>query len=565
MVSRRTFDVKFTTLLAIFLFPLLIHAEVNKRNGNFSVSYVDMEVFGSGGRIEIARTYNSKFPGKGWFGHGWGSYYETNLTLSADGVIVVNENGSGAKTRFTSKTPVKSSDIAQKIVAAMNKSKRLPPAVEKKRLKELKENAEMRLAYAKQLKITATIPSGTQLVSSNGDVLTVTGSGYQRKGVDGRVETFDRAGRLIGVAFRSVRVHVDYKGKEHPHSIKDNKGNQIFFDWKEGLVTSIRSSNNTQSAYKYDGNHDLREAQDAEGIVHKHDYDSKHNMTKITYVSERPTTAAESQIEQPYSNEMTIGYDPKTGFVSQVVHRNGDVVKYDYGANPKRPKLHFWTTVTVVPPAGGGERTWSGKSRYEYEIRIHPNGHRYTHRTLVTLGGASTETLFHKDCGKPRRITQNGRSTVFQYDKKCFLEKKTSPGEGTLHYAYHEKLKKVERVTGKDGWTKFQYSGSGILFRATNAQGMSVTLARNSYNKIRKIVYQDTKKKRKDVLNYRYKSRRYPSSIELEGVGVMTISYEGGRMKVKSKKSSKEMAPKVARIFKSVNSLLTPAGVTVNI
>ena len=205
----------FTMMLAI---PVVVFGEVNTKNGNFSISYSDMEVSGNGGSIEIRRTYNSKFSGKGWFGYGWGSYYETKLTVSADGSVVVRENGSGAKTRYTPKTPVDSTPVAEKIVAVMNGGK-LPPVAKRKMLKKLKENAEMLHSYAKQFNITANISSGTQF-TSNLEVITALKSGYRREKNDGSVENFDKEGRLVSVVYKNgIRVEVSLSGRKETSDI----------------------------------------------------------------------------------------------------------------------------------------------------------------------------------------------------------------------------------------------------------------------------------------------------------------------------------------------------------
>ena len=43
----------------------------------------------------MTRTYNSRSIEVGWFGLGWGSKFETNLKVSADGSVVIQENGAG--------------------------------------------------------------------------------------------------------------------------------------------------------------------------------------------------------------------------------------------------------------------------------------------------------------------------------------------------------------------------------------------------------------------------------------------------------------------------------------
>lgn len=107
-------------LIAILMVSFA-HAGVNLKNGNFYISYTDIVVPGGGKKLEITRTYNSKSTEVGWFGFGWGSEFETRLELSADGSVIIHEHGSGAKTRFTPKTPVDAVAASTKIVNEMKK------------------------------------------------------------------------------------------------------------------------------------------------------------------------------------------------------------------------------------------------------------------------------------------------------------------------------------------------------------------------------------------------------------------------------------------------------------
>ncbi len=97
---------KITLALVVILMTSMASAGVNLKNGNFYISYTDIVVPGGSKKLEITRTYNSKSTEVGWFGFGWGSEYETRLEFSADGSVVIHEHGSGAKTRFTPKTPI---------------------------------------------------------------------------------------------------------------------------------------------------------------------------------------------------------------------------------------------------------------------------------------------------------------------------------------------------------------------------------------------------------------------------------------------------------------------------
>ena len=90
------------TVLMAFLFAafsLAAKANVSIRNGNFFMGYTDINYSG-GMEPKIERVYNSKSSHNGIFGFGWGSDYEVHLKISADGAVIIYENGGGAQNRF---------------------------------------------------------------------------------------------------------------------------------------------------------------------------------------------------------------------------------------------------------------------------------------------------------------------------------------------------------------------------------------------------------------------------------------------------------------------------------
>ena len=127
------------------------YAGVNLKNGNFFISYTDVIVSGAGKPLEITRTYNSKSTEMGWFGFGWGSEFETHLKISADGSVIVQENGAGALTRFTPKRKVDAKKAAQRIVNAMKKKSKLSGANAKKLVKKLARDAGIKIFLCKAI------------------------------------------------------------------------------------------------------------------------------------------------------------------------------------------------------------------------------------------------------------------------------------------------------------------------------------------------------------------------------------------------------------------------------
>jgi YD repeat-containing protein len=323
----------FKLLLLLLLLPSMAFGGVNLKNGNFYISYTDIIVPGGGMDLEITRTNNSKSTEKGWFGFGWGSDYETYVTVSADGSVVVHENGSGALTRFVPKTAVDSDKAAQNIIAAIRKKSPVSEKVAGDLLKKLKNDAELRQAYARKYKVTAKIASGTELFSNTRGLQRIvkTKKGFKRVFNDGKVESFNANGNLVQIKNKNgYKVNLNYK-KGRLASIKDSQAKQLFFQWyPDGKVKHISSAGDKKTLYKYRGD-DLVESTDIAGNVFKYAYDLNHNMTAVTYTD---------------GSALKVSYTPKTQFVEEVVSRNSESTKYKYESNPKNPELHYWTTVT---------------------------------------------------------------------------------------------------------------------------------------------------------------------------------------------------------------------------
>jgi len=74
-------------------------ANVSLKNGNYFVGFTDV-LYSGGFEPKVERVYNSKTQFAGIFGVGWGSEYEVNLSVSADGSVVAHEYGGGAENRF---------------------------------------------------------------------------------------------------------------------------------------------------------------------------------------------------------------------------------------------------------------------------------------------------------------------------------------------------------------------------------------------------------------------------------------------------------------------------------
>ena len=532
------------TLIAM-LMTVMVHAGVNLKNGNFYISYTDIVVPGGGKKLEITRTYNSKSTEVGWFGFGWGSEFETKLELSADGSIIIHEHGSGAKTRFTPKTAVDPVAASTKIVNEMRKKTALSEKAASDLIQKLANNSELRHTYAVNFGVQASVAPGTVLYSNDRgpQELQVTKEGFKRSHSDGRNDYFNPQGQLAKIADKSG-YFVGFTYKEGLlDSIKDSQAKQIYFSWyPDGLVKEVWSAGDKKATYKYTET-DLVSSKDVGDNVYEYAYDKSHNLTEIRYSDK---------------TKLKVSYDQKTFFVTQVIDRNSEDTKYQYGSDPKNPDDHYWTVVTK--PGFDGKPV---ANRYEYEIKTTADGSRYTYRILTEINGIKTDTLFGEN-SLPIKIARGNHITNFEYNSNGLLTKKSSTKGDFVNIEYDDKINKIKKVVNNEGSTDFEYDAKGNLVKAANNQGKTVFLIYDSKGKISKMVDVESASSRR-TLNFKYNSLGKPVEIEMEKVGKINVAYDNyGEIKKVESSAGHKMALQVTQAFQNLLTIVKPAGVNLN-
>ena len=534
-------------LLAAVAFVMPVWAGVNLKNGNFYISYTDIVVPGGGKKLEITRTYNSKSTESGWFGFGWGSDFETRLETSADGSVVVHEHGAGAKTRFIPKTSIDGEAAAKKIVEAMRKRTQLTEQAANQLTEKLKNNAELRHTYALNFKVQTTVAAGTILYSSErgSQELHVLKDSYVRKYPDGKQETYDLKGNLLKIADKTG-YSIAFVWKDGKlESIRDSQAKQIFLSWyTEGRVKEVWSAGDKKAEYKFDGEN-LVFSKDVGGNTYEYGYDKSHNLTEIRYGDKSKTT---------------VKYEPKTLFVQEILDRNGESTKYQYGNDPKAPEDHYWTTVV--------KNGFDGKpasNRYEYEIKTRPDGSRYTYRIVTDINGIKTETIYSECCSLPLKIARGKQVTNFEYNDRGLLVKKSSTKGDFVQIDYDDAINKIKKVTNNEGVTDFTYDKQGNLVTARNDKGKQVLLVYDTKGKITKMVDHDKKSDQKRTLSFKYNALGKPVEIEMEKVGKINVAYDNyGEIKKVESDAGHKMALQVTQAFQNLLSIVKPAGVNLN-
>ncbi len=535
-------------IIALSMLPMMAIGGVNLKNGNFYITYTDIIVPGGDHDLEVTRTYNSKTIENGWFGFGWGSLYETKLVVSADGSVIVIENGSGAQTRFVPKEAVNVESASKKIVEAMKKKDPMSPTATQALITRLNNDAEVRQAYSKKYNVETKLADGTTLYSNDRGIQTIIKEkdGYKRSNTDGRTDFFDNEGKLSKITDKNgYAISFEYKGNL-VYAIKDTQAKQIILEWyPDGKIKSASSAGDKKTSYTYDAKGNLTQSVDVGGNSYKYDYDGNHNLTTVTYVD---------------NTKMQIKYD-KNSFAIEVIERLGESTKYKYENNPKNPDLHYWTTVTKKPTDSP-----ESSSRYEYEIKSKPDGQQYTYRIATEVDGIKTDTIYSECCSLPLKITRGKDVTTFEYNAKGLLTKKTSTKGEFVQLDYDDKISKITKVVNNEGWTTFQYDKSANLSKAVNSSGKSVLLIYDRAGKITKMIDQEKNdEKSRRTLAFKYNSLGKPVEIEMENVGIINVAYDNyGEIKKVESKAGAKMALQVTQAFQSLLSIVKPAGVNLN-
>ncbi|TAN63497.1 MAG: RHS repeat protein [Magnetospirillum sp.] len=173
--------------------------------------------------LGMERFYRSDSSRIGLFGRGWGSRYETRLTVEADGGLVVHECGCGPAVTFR---PIQGQPGLWE-----------GPGCDYQRIKQ--------------------IPGG-----------------YQRLLGAGKTETFSSDGRLLRAADTDGNwVAVGYD-KDRIAAIEDNYGRKMVFAYApDGRLDRVEGEGDRKARYQFDPDGRLIAATDSDGVEHAYSYD----------------------------------------------------------------------------------------------------------------------------------------------------------------------------------------------------------------------------------------------------------------------------------------------------
>lgn len=540
-------------LSALLLFAAVqAHALVDMKNANYSNTWIDMDVPGSGYDLKIVRTYNSRSLFNGIFGFGWCSDFETSLEINAEGNLKVKECGGGLEVTFSPREVTKKDvdNTINSIISRMKADKKVgqTEAYYKSLQTQLTEDDNMRSEYARQYGVAVAVKEGTKFFANGREVenIVFNKTYYTRNLVDGTAQRFNLQGKLTHIYDKSGNFLKFEYDKDQIRDITDNNSRRLTFKfYPNKKVKSISGPNGLMVEYKFANLDDLSWVKNAWLKVYTYEYDDLHNLVKANW---------------PDKTFIGLKYDKKNDWVTSFVDREKCVESYTYDVNPKDPKNHYWSVVKKV--CG---KDVVAENKYEFWHKQRADGQYYLQRVLSNTNGNTTDISYHEVFGKPLSIRRNSEKISYEYFPDGQVKVKASPSV-RMSFDYDAQSKKVSQVistfyndkgqktTSKS--SQFRYDARGNLVYAQNSDGQKITMTYDNKGRIATITDQAKK-----VVKIEYEDRfGKPAVVTRPGLGTIKVTYKSsGEINKVESKEGPSVAMQVASTFNNLLDVVAPA------
>jgi Outer membrane receptor for Fe3+-dicitrate len=539
-------------IAAAFLSLQQAHALVDMKSANYTNTWIDMDVPGTGYDLKVIRTYNSRTLFNGMFGFGWCSDFETSMEILPEGNIKVTECGAGAEVTYSPREVVKKEidGTINQIITKMKAEKKVgvTDAYLAKLRADLVEDDAARSDFAKKYGVSVPVKEGTKFFANGREVenFVFNKTHYTRTLADGSAQRFDLQGRLTHMYDKNGNfLKFDYD-KDVIAKIEDNNNRKLMFKYYPNKkIKSVSGPNGLFADYKFSNLDDLSAVRNAWMKTYTYQYDELHNLTKATW---------------PDKSFVAVKYDTSKDWVIGFTDRDKCTESYKYEFSQNAPKEHFWSTVKKVC----GKETIAD-NKYEFWYKTRGDGQPYLQRVLTVVNGSTTDIVYHEVFGKPMSIRRNADRVAFEYYTDGLVRTKTA-GNAKMAFEYEPKIKKVSSVSttfsddkGKKTLTKttqFKYDVKGNLSFAQNSDGQKISMTYDQRGRIASITDQAKK-----VVKIEYEERYgKPAIVTRPGLGTINVSYKSnGEINKVDSKEGPSVAMQVASTFNNLLDIIAPA------
>ena len=512
---------------------------VNVRTGNFYLPFQDYYQTCFTLPTEVYRSYNSFWTENGPFGKGWTFNFDTQVKVNPEiGVQVIEADGF-----INSYQPAESGKGSSGVIDRILKSKKDEDAKKSARKSdafydEYKGKLQGDREFFKRQK--AIYLPGENLLSPKGKYVSTergrstidqTRDGFTRVLETGRIEIFDKNGRLVRVEDRNRNsLRLAYNSDGRLARITDSCDQSISFKFnKGGRIEKITDTRGRAISYAYDAGDFLVSMTPVDGQTMQYSYDNLGRMTSITFADKSSTKMV---------------YDPKTSRVLKQIGPGTKITTYQYGKSGGM----VWTSV---------EDTQGEKSKYEYIDGEHKTIH-------TDRNGKKTITTHMACCGKPLSIKdESGKGDLFQYDADGNLISRSNSSGQTTTFKYDPRFSlpsEIQDNTGKS--IRYVYDQNGNITFTKASDGAFVKITYEPHGKIATMTDEA-----ENQIRFSYDKIGNPLAIEKlqksKVLGSLKISYgsSGDVSNVVAGPSGKETVAAIKNTLSSMFNSLKPIGV----
>jgi RHS repeat-associated protein len=447
LLLNGTYDVRLVATDAGGQVTTLTHSVVVRDNfkvGNFSVSFVDLDVPLAGLPIRVTRTYDSRDKRRGDFGIGW-RVELTNVRLTRNVAPGADWQGTVSGTQF----PTYCIDAARTHLVTVTSPEGKVYEFEAVPAPQCQQFAPIDGATVTYRAHPGT--SGTLLPVGGGDVLVaaswpgplqlMTFSGeifdpqaYRLTLPDGRSMVIDRQ--------RGLQSVTDLNGNQldvGPGGITHSSGKGVAFS-RDGLgrITAITDPAGNVMTYGYDPNGNLENYTDREANITRYTYDASHGLLSIL----------DPRGLQPIRND----YD-ESGRLIRHTDALGKTIEYTHDVAGRQE---------IITDRLGQARVLEYDERGNVVRETDAEG-KVISRTFDAHNNLTTQT------------DPTGRTTTFVFDAQDRLTSRRDPLGNETRYSYDAHGKVLTVTNARGGVTTNTYDADGNPTSSQNAAGGTTT------------------------------------------------------------------------------------------
>jgi hypothetical protein len=438
--------------LFLILASIPIFGVVNYRNGNYFQEFSDLVVsLNSGSSLIFKRSYNSASSFSGIFGKGWGSTFETTLSILPD-TVIIKEMGNGKNHIFVPKGSTIEKSLEEAFQKLKNKSILKEDSFSNFKNRLMLDPHALEVELESLSKDAAAKNGDYENLSEPSQRMLVKKDQVEFWDTDGTYWKFDLAGKIKEWTHSSGLKFTPQFNQEKLVSMMSPSAFIQFERTPQNSIKLIKIGKKTSKYIMEKG--ELAKSTDQAGESYSYEYD----QNKLSKISGKDFSES-------------IKYSLTTGEVASVTDKSESKTDYKFysQAHP-----HSVRKVEVKSPKGIS-------ATYEYEERVGKVG-PYLYRRMIQKGNHKQQVIFDDCCGRPLSVQKGDKKSEYKYNE-AGLPVNLVESDGSKHsWTWNDKDELLKYSNPKDVRT-YTYDAFGVSLVVSKGQG-SMSIKRNPQGKI---------------------------------------------------------------------------------